>query len=208
MQEIIIEILNQFGYLGIAALIAIENIFPPIPSEVILTFGGFLTTYTDLTFFGVLLAATLGAVVGAIILYSVGRLLTPERLEALLDQKLFRLLGFKHDDIHKTVGWFEKHGKSAVFFGRFVPVVRSLISIPAGIAKMNVGIFLIFTTIGSLIWNFVLIALGVFMGSAWEQVSAYVGVYSQVILMLLITIGLLGAIIFYYKRHHQQQRQK
>lgn len=208
MQEIIIEILNQFGYLGIAALIAIENIFPPIPSEVILTFGGFLTTYTDLTFFGVLLAATLGAVVGAIILYSVGRLLTPERLEALLDQKLFRLLGFKHDDIHKTVGWFEKHGKSAVFFGRFVPVVRSLISIPAGIAKMNVGIFLIFTTIGSLIWNFVLIALGVFMGSAWEQVSAYVGVYSQVVLMLLITTGLLGAIIFYYKRHRQQQRQK
>ncbi|MGL4624584.1 MAG: DedA family protein [Culicoidibacterales bacterium] len=207
MQDIIMEILNQFGYLGIASLIALENIFPPIPSEIILTFGGFLTTYTDLTFVGVLIAATVGAVIGAVILYSVGRLLTPERLEALLDYKVFRMLGFKHGDINKTVIWFEKHGKSAVFFGRFVPVIRSLISIPAGIAKINFVMFLIFTTVGSLIWNFVLIALGVFMGSAWEQVSTYVGIYSQVILISLIVMAVIGGAIFYYQRHQKQNRE-
>ena len=110
MQEIIIQIMNQFGYLGVCFLIAVENIFPPIPSEVILTFGGFMTTYTRLTVPGVIIFSTLGSTIGALVLYWAGTALNPERLETLTKGKAFRLLGFEKEDVEKTLCWFDKHG--------------------------------------------------------------------------------------------------
>lgn len=116
MQDVIIQLMNQFGYWGIALLIAIENIFPPIPSEVILTFGGFMTTYTQMNAWGVILFATAGALVGALVLYAVGRFLSPERLERWLTGKIGRALGFKPGDVQKATDWFSRRGSQPYFF--------------------------------------------------------------------------------------------
>jgi membrane protein DedA with SNARE-associated domain len=206
MEEWIIEVLNQFGYLGIGLLIAIENIFPPIPSEVILTFGGFMTTTTDLTLWGVVIAATLGAVLGAVILYGVGRLLSAERLGALLDGKVGKLLHFKKEDVYKACDWFNKRGKLTVLFCRCVPIVRSLISIPAGMAKMKFDLFLLLTTAGTLVWNIVLVTLGVVAGESWESIVAGTDVYKQIAIVALLIAG--GAVLFFFVKHLLKNRQK
>ncbi|MGL6008342.1 MAG: DedA family protein [Culicoidibacterales bacterium] len=200
METLIISILNQFGYLGIALLIAIENVFPPIPSEVILTFGGFLTTTTDLTLVGVILAATLGAIIGAFFLYWIGSLLTTERLTTFLQNRWVRRLSFQTDDIHKTIAWFDQYENKAVFFGRFIPVIRSLISIPAGIARMNRALFLLYTTLGSLIWNTVLAGLGAGLGESWQIIATSISISSRIILIILILIFAVGLFILWKKR--------
>ena len=200
MQEIIIGILNQFGYIGIFLLITIENIFPPIPSEVILTFGGFMTTYTEMNVWGVILAATAGSVMGAIILYVIGRVLNAERLERLFDSKLGKLLRLKKEDVKKAEKWFLKRGSKAVFFCRFVPIVRSLISIPAGIARMKFSSFLTLTVIGTFIWNVLLVFLGRIAGNAWETTAHYVGIYSMVAAAFFVLAAILTIVIFVKKR--------
>ena len=139
MQNIIIEIINKFGYFGIALLIALENIFPPIPSEVILTFGGFATTFTALKTWGVVLSATVGSLCGAVALYGIGRWLNPERMERWLNGRVGKALHLKRDDLQKADRWFRRKGKSTVLLCRFVPIVRSLISIPAGMSRMGNG---------------------------------------------------------------------
>ena len=160
MEGATIEIINNFGYLGIVSLIAIENIFPPIPSEVILTFGGFATTVSDITMIGAIIASTIGSLIGAILLYWFGSALSKEKIYKFADSKSGKILRLKKENIDKSFEWFEGRGKYAVFFGRFIPIVRSLVSIPAGMAKMSMLPFLILTTLGSLIWNTVLISLG------------------------------------------------
>ncbi len=200
LQSWIVQIINQFGYIGIALLIAIENIFPPIPSEVILTFGGFLTTYTSMNVWMVVLFSTIGSVLGALVLYGFGRVLNAERLERWLDGRLGQILHLKAQDIFKAQSWFDKKGKLTVFFCRFIPIVRSLISIPAGMAKMNIGIFLFLTTLGTSIWNLVLVQLGAFAGDSWERITVYMDVYSKIALVVLGVIFLICAAIFYKKR--------
>ena len=192
MQEVMIYIMNTYGYLGVCFLIAVENLFPPIPSEVILTFGGFMTTYTRLTVPGVVIFSTLGSTIGALILYRVGMALTPEKLEKLSNGKLFRLLGFQKEDIKETVGWFEKHGKKAILFGRCVPIIRSLVSVPAGMAEIHLPLFLVYTVVGSTLWNVILVSLGAALGASWETVLVYLERYSTVIRVLLIA----GAVVW------------
>ena len=200
MEEIIIEIVNKVGYLGIMLLIAIENIFPPIPSEVILTFGGFATTISNITVVGAIIAATIGSVTGAIALYWIGRILNEDRIDKIVDSKVGKILGLKKENIHKAFSWFDNKGKYAVFFGRFVPIVRSLVSIPAGMAKIAIFPFLILTTVGSLIWNTVLITLGRIAGASWEKIAEYIGGYSDIVLGIFIVIAVLGVIAFYTKK--------
>lgn len=200
MQDIIIQIMDQFGYLGILLLIAIENIFPPIPSEVILTFGGFMTTYTSMVPYIVIIVATIGSLLGAVLLYGVGRVLSPERLGKILDGKIGRLLHFKSSDVEKAVVWFQKKGKITVLLCRCIPIVRSLISIPAGMAKMEMGLFFLFTTIGSLVWNTVLVYLGVAAGASWEKIVSYMDTYSTITLITLIVIFAAGVFLFYKSR--------
>jgi len=200
MEQFIIEIMNSWGYLGIAFLIAIENVFPPIPSEVILTFGGFSTTITDMSIYGVIISATIGSVIGALILYLIGYFLNEERLNYIVNSKLGKILRIKSSDIEKAKKWFDLKGKYTVFFCRFVPIVRSLISIPAGMAKMKLPLFLILTTIGSLIWNIVLVLLGSFAGGSWEKIADYVSKYSKITLIVLILLFLVGTIIFYINK--------
>lgn len=200
MEKIIIEIVNNFGYWGVMLLIAIENIFPPIPSEVILTFGGFATTISNITVLGTIIAATIGSIVGALVLYWIGRFLNEERIDNIVSGKLGKILGLKIENIHKAFTWFDNKGKYAVFIGRFVPIVRSLVSIPAGMAKMAMVPFLILTTVGSLIWNTVLIILGKIAGASWNKIAEYVGGYSDILLGIFIFITIIGILAFYIKK--------
>ncbi len=200
METIIVDIINKLGYFGVTFLIAIENIFPPIPSEVILSFGGFMTTYTKLTIIGLIIASTIGAVIGALILYFIGKLLPPERLEKLVDGKIGHALRFKKEDIYKADTWFDKHGNYTVFFCRFIPIVRSLISIPAGMSGMKFIPFVILTTLGSLIWNTILIVLGSITGENWNLISEFINKYSHLVLILIVVIFIIGIIIYYKKR--------
>nr|WP_321291904.1 DedA family protein [uncultured Trichococcus sp.] len=193
--------MEQFGYFGVAFLIMIENLFPPIPSEVILTFGGFMTTTTELNIPLMIVAATIGAVIGAAILYGVGTLLDVERLDKIVD-KYGNILRITHEDIHKADSWFDRYGFWTVFFCRFVPLIRSLISLPAGMANMNFGLFLLFTTIGTVIWNTVLIYLGAAVGSQWETIVHYMDIYSNIAYVILAIVGV--AVIIWYIRKRKQ----
>ncbi|MGX8709616.1 MAG: DedA family protein [bacterium] len=204
MQDWIIGIINQYGYFGIALLIAVENIFPPIPSEVILTFSGFMTTVTDLKIWGVVLSATIGSVLGAVVLYSVGRLMSPQRLERLLGGKLGRVLHLKREDVHHAGAWFARRGKFTVFFCRFIPVVRSLISIPAGMAKMRMGMFLLLTALGTFLWNVVLVYLGAFFGASWETVVRYVDTYSLAAIAV-VAVSLVVFCAWYFFRRSKRR---
>ena len=171
------------GNLAVFLLILVENLFPPIPSEVILTFGGVMTTCTDMTPGGVILFSTAGSMAGAVILYGAGRFL-PDRIweTPILERpdSSFRL----RREVDLAKDWFRDRGKSAVFLCRLVPIVRSLISIPAGIARMPVVPFLAFTAAGSFLWNTVLVYAGRIAGDSWEKVSAAFGVYSDLFLMV------------------------
>lgn len=205
MQEIIINLMNQFGYIGIFLLIAIENIFPPIPSEVILTFGGYMTTYSNLNVPLVILSATLGSLLGAIVLYAIGKILNKERLMKIVSGKVGKILHLKKEDIESADKWFDTKGEKCVFFCRFIPIVRSLISIPAGMSEMNIPKFLIYTTIGSLIWNSVLVVVGSIVGENWENIVNIFDTYSTITLILLIIIFILFVVWFYKKRAKKQQ---
>ena len=185
MQELIISLIEQYGYAGIFFLIALENIIPPIPSEVILTFGGFLTLGTGLGVPDVTAAATLGSLAGAAVLYGAGLLLSKERLKKIAAGRTGRLLGLQAEDVEKADAWFRRTGTKAVFFCRCVPVVRSLISIPAGMSRMRLPQFFLYTAAGSLIWNLLLVSLGAFMGEAWGRIAYLAGEYAHVMLIVL-----------------------
>ena len=188
MNSFVVNIMNKYGYFGIVFLFAIENIFPPIPSEVILTLGGFMTSQDNVTMnlFGVIIYSTIGSLIGAIILYYVGYLLNKDRLLKLCDSKVGKLLCLKKEDIEKSTNNFENNGNLTVFYCRFIPIVRSLISIPAGINKMKFGIFIVYTTIGSFLWNTVLCSLGKLVGENYMIVANIFSKYSKFILIILI----------------------
>lgn len=200
MQEMIIEIMNNFGYLGVFLLIAIENVFPPIPSEVILLFGGFMTTFSDMNIVGVIIASTLGSILGAIVLYYIGKILNKERLKKIITSKPGKILRLKPEDIDKADNWFDTKGNKTVFFCRFVPIIRSLISIPAGMSEMPMKKFLVYTTAGSLIWNAALTIAGSIVGENWTSIVDIMDQYSHIILILLIIIFIVAVAVFYKKR--------
>lgn len=199
MQDWIIEFITNYGYVSIFFLIMIENVFPPIPSELILTFGGFITTYTSMTVPGVIIASTAGSIVGAIILYGIGYLINPFTIERIVD-RWGHILRLKVEDIHKASGWFQRYGNFTVFFCRMIPIIRSLISIPAGMARMNKGFFLIFTTLGTVIWNTVLVISGAWLGESWGLVLQFMATYSHAIYLILIILALVLIVSWFYKK--------
>ncbi len=195
MRELVLELMGEYGNLAVFLLILVENLFPPIPSEVILTFGGVMTVCTDMTPVGVILFSTAASLAGAVILYSVGRFLPDEVFRKLLCGQIGHLLHFRLEDVDLAKGWFRERGRSAVFLCRLIPIVRSLISIPAGIARMQFVPFLVFTAAGSLLWNTVLVYAGRIAGDSWEKVSAAFGVYSDLFLMIA-GISIAFAVLF------------
>ncbi|MGV2619526.1 UNVERIFIED_CONTAM: DedA family protein [Halobacillus marinus] len=203
MENWLLDMMNNYGYIGILLLIALENVFPPIPSEVILTFGGFLTTSTYMSVAGVVAASTAGSVIGALVLYGIGLQLDVERMEKLID-RYGRVLRLTKEDVRKADRWFDKYGPWTVFFCRFVPLIRSLISIPAGMSNMPLGIFLLLTTLGTLIWNVVLVNVGASVGESWTEVVRYMDVYSTIIYILLGIAFLLFVLLYLKKKRRKK----
>ena len=174
-------VMEQLGEPGVGLLVLLENLFPPIPSELILPLAGFTASKGDFLIISVILWATLGSVVGAIILYKVGALLGRDRTRAI-----FRKMPLVSiNDVDKTEAWFIKHEAKTVFYGRMVPIFRSLISIPAGVERMNMGLFVAYTTAGSLIWNSTLIGLGFILGENFHLVKEYVSLFQYLVIYLL-----------------------
>lgn len=198
MRELIMTLMERYGYPGIFLLIAVENIFPPIPSEIILPFGGFLTTYTRLTIFGVVFYSTLGSLAGALVLYGAGRIFNRERLMKLTAGPVGKVLCLKPADVAKADGWFLEKGTKTVFFCRFIPIVRSLISVPAGMSRMPMGRFLAYTTAGTILWNTALVSLGAVLGESWGRIAYLVGEYSH-IMLIVISISTISGIIWFYR---------
>ena len=203
MHIFIMDMMNSFGYNGIALLIMIENLFPPIPSEVILTFGGFMTTYTHLTVGGVVFFSTLGSTVGAIFLYYIGKLLSPEKLEQLIDGKLGKILHFKKSDVRKSIKKFQQKGNMTVFICRCIPILRSLISIPAGMSNMKMGNFLVLTIAGSALWNTILVSAGAAAGASWEKILEVMDTYSTVVI-IIIGLSMFFGCFFYYRNRKNE----
>lgn len=190
----IVEVIYSLGYLGLAALVALENLIPPIPSEVILPLAGFLVSQGRFSFVPALVASTAGSVAGALVLYGIGRRLGEERVRRLV-RRFGRFLLLDESDLDKARGWFERYGREAVFIGRLVPGVRSLISVPAGIARMPIWRFIVYTLAGSTLWNGVLIGLGWVLGSQWAMVRDYAQVFQYVVLAAVA-----GGIVWYLWR--------
>ncbi len=184
MKNIIFNIINKYGYFGITFLIALENIIPPIPSEVILSFSGFISKYANLNLLLIIISSTLGSLIGALILYYLAYFIGLK----LLDFKFFKICGLKSENVKKSINHFKTNGKKSIFFGRFVPIIRSFISIPAGLSNMDIKLFVILTTIGSLIWNTIFIFIGYFLKDKWEIITTFFENYSFIIFLVFIGI--------------------
>lgn len=207
MESTLIDFIKNYGYIGIMLLIFAENIFPPIPSEVVLLFGGFLTTQFQMSVPLVILFATIGATLGAAALYLLGRVLNRERIKSLFSGKFGQTMHLRPEDVTKSEAWFKKYEKRAVLICRCIPVMRSLISIPAGMAKMKPVPFFILTVIGTAVWNTVLVLIGVLAGGAWETSLKYIGWFSTVVIVLLLLAAAIVGYI-YLKRRFFNNRKK
>ncbi|PJE97997.1 hypothetical protein CUT44_01755 [Streptomyces carminius] len=176
------DLMEALGAPGVGLAIALENVFPPLPSEAFLPLAGFAAARGDISLFAALLWTTIGSVVGALALYWAGALLGRERIMAVAS----RVPLLKPADVERTEAWFARHGTKAVFFGRMVPVFRSLISVPAGVARMPMRTFLILTALGSALWNTLFVLLGYTLGDNWHIVSDYAGMYSRAVIALVV----------------------
>lgn len=199
MQTWILQILETYGALGIFLLIFIENIFPPIPSEVILTFGGFMTTITTLSPFMVILSSTIASLAGALVLYTIASFFSFDKVLYFIENQ-GKFLRLKRKDIEKAITFYERYEGKTVFFCRMVPIVRSLISIPAGMSKMKISSFIFLTTLGSFIWNTLLIVCGVVLGERWEDVLIWIKGYSYVVLGVAALVIVFFAIRYFMKK--------
>lgn len=195
MFDWILGVIAGGGYLGIFLLLILENIFPPIPSELVIPLAGYSAAQGELNVFLVILVATLGAVVGALPWYYLGKIFSIERLKKM-SLHYGRILTLSPNDIDRAAGWFLKYGRAAVLFGRLIPAVRTLISIPAGVASMPLATFLLYTTIGSAMWNTALISLGYFLGSKHELVSGYLGPISDAVAVFILVVYLYRFVTF------------
>jgi membrane protein DedA with SNARE-associated domain len=178
------DVIRRMGEVGVGVLAAIETIFPPIPSEIVLPFAGYLAQRGHLSLPWVLVAATLGALVGALALYGFAAKVGHERASALLA----RIPLVDREDVDRASDWFARHGRSAVFVGRLVPGVRSLVSLPAGAQRMPLARFIVYTTAGSLVWNTLLVGAGYALGTQWEETAAYADWLDRVLIGALVLV--------------------
>jgi membrane protein DedA with SNARE-associated domain len=194
MTDWVVSVIDAVGYIGIAALMVLECVFPPIPSEVVLPLAGFTIDRGELSFIGVLTASTAGSMVGAWLLYAAGRMGGRPFVE-----RYMRALRLRPDDLDRAERWFTRRGDWIIAAGRLVPGVRSIVSVPAGMLRMPLLRFSVLTFIGSAVWNAALIGLGWGLGTNWESVSGPVGVASKVVVVLL-GFGVIAAFIWWLRR--------
>lgn len=179
-----VSLMDTIGPAGAAIAVGMDNLFPPIPSEVVLPMAGLAASRGSFTLAEAILWTTFGSVAGAYILYFLGRWLGADRLRRIAD----RMPLVKGDDVVRSVHWFEKHGSIAVFFGRMVPLFRSLISIPAGVAKMHWWKFGLLTTAGSLIWNSIFVMAGFLLGENWHIVERYAEIFQLAVIVVVVAL--------------------
>lgn len=180
----LVGIMSTAGALGTGVAVFLENLFPPIPSEVILPLAGFSVAQGRMTLAEAIIGATIGSVAGALVLYGVARWIGAERLRRLFDRMPF----FHADDIDKANRWFERYGSVAVLIGRVIPIVRSLVSIPAGVARLGLIRFIVFTTLGSAVWNTILVMAGYLLGANWCTILGYVDRYQLVVGLMIVAL--------------------
>jgi len=195
----VLDVIGALGYIGLALLLVAENLFPPIPSEVVLPLAGFLVGRGDLSLWGAIFAATFGSVAGALVLYGLGRW-GGRRLVLRYGQ----WLRVDEKGLKDAEGWFRRYGDWVVLFARVVPVARSIVSIPAGTMKMPMLRFVLLTTLGSAVWNSILIGAGVVLGANWQAVEGWMGSYSDVVLI----VGTVAVALFLLLRHVTNGEQK
>lgn len=187
-----VSLMDVIGPAGAGIAIAMENLFPPLPSEVILPMAGLAASRGSFSLAEALVWTTAGSVVGALLLYGLGAWLGLPRLRAIASK-----VPLLHpEDIDRTVAWFGRHGGKAVFFGRMIPIFRSLISIPAGITRMPIWRFTLLTAAGSLVWNTIFVLSGFFLGESWHIVERY----AEVLQYAVIVAAVIGVAWFLYVR--------
>lgn len=183
----ILHIMSELGYVGIVFLMFLENVFPPIPSELIMPAAGFAAARGELSIVGVIIAGGVGSVLGAVALYAVGRQMNEQRLIALTE-RYGKWLLLSPADIRKADDWFDRHGRKIVFFGRLIPGIRSLLSIPAGMSGMPFGQFLLYTSLGTTLWSGLLALAGYQLGNHYEVVETWLAPIGQLVLVLLLLL--------------------
>ncbi len=177
-----VNLMETIGAPGAGLAIALENLFPPLPSEVILPLAGFTASRGNFSLFEAILWTTLGSVVGAYALYTLGAWLGRDRMRRLVS----RVPLIDLEDVDRVEAWFDRHGYKAVFFGRMIPIFRSLVSIPAGIERMPLRMFLLLTTAGSLIWNVIFVLAGFYLGENWHVVEQYAGIFQRIVIVAVV----------------------
>lgn len=195
------SIILSLGYPGIALVMFTENIFPPIPSEVVIPFAGFLVQRGEFSMLGVLVAASVGVLVGALVIYYIGVWADEPVIRGFV-RRYGRWLFLSEDDVDRSMDFFDRYGEWVVFFGRLIPIIRSLISLPAGMNRMSMPRFLLFTTLGSLIWNTVLGTAGYFLGANWERILDITDRYEKVWLALMAA----AVVAFFAKRIYDSRK--
>lgn len=200
MAEWITQIMTSLGYVGIGLLMFLENLFPPIPSELIMPLAGFTVAQGQMAFVPAVTAGVVGTVLGALPWYYIGVYLGENRLKRWID-RYGKWLGISSEEIDKAQRWFYRHGTKAVFFGRLVPGIRTLISLPAGFSRMRFGTFLIYSTLGTVAWTLLLTGAGYLLGDNYEVVEQYLGPVSKIVLGLLLV-----GIIFWWFQQRPQRR--
>jgi membrane protein DedA with SNARE-associated domain len=183
-------VVETLGYVGVAFLVALENVFPPIPSEVILPLAGFVAGEGGASLWGMIVAATIGSVVGAWVLYGISAAIGPDRLHRFL-VRYGRWFGVKERDLLRAEDWFDRRAGTAVLIGRCVPLIRSVVSVPAGFRRMPLLRFTLYTALGSLIWNTTLIGAGAILGERWKRVGDVVGLLQGVVIVAVV-----GGVLF------------
>ena len=201
MEELILEIVNNYGYIGICLIILLENIIPILPCVVIIFLGGYFSTITNISVIGVIISSTIGSLFGAIILYYLGKILNKEKLKKIIKHKYLKFLRIKSSDIEKCDKWFDTMGNKSVFYGRFIPVIRSVISIPAGMSEMPFNKFLLYTISGSICANGILAILGYYAGDKKDYIINIIDKVSYVFALLIILI-----IIYYIYKFYKNKR--
>ena len=188
------QVISSFGYVGVVTLMLLENLFPPIPSEAILPLVGFLVNRGDLAVIPALLATTLGSLVGALVLYALGRWGGRP-----LVFRYRRVLRVTEAELDRADGWFDRYGSWIVLFGRMVPLARSVVSIPAGMSEMPVWRFALLTALGSAVWNALLIGAGWFLGENWLRVTGFIGSISDIVLVIVV-VGVVSLGVWWWRR--------
>ncbi|WP_250033208.1 DedA family protein [Paractinoplanes maris] len=191
------DLVDRLGGPGAGLAVALENLFPPIPSEVILPLAGFAAGQGRMSVIGAIAWTTLGSVVGAVALYYAGVLLGRDRLRAIAG----RLPLIKVSDLDRTEAWFHRHGPKTVLLGRMIPIFRSLISIPAGVERMSLPVFLLCTTVGSLIWNSVFVLSGYYLGANWHEVEAYAATFQKLVIAVCVVAVAAFVAVRLVRRH-------